>query len=85
VDVVIEDTQADNIVPRIPFWYRKVIGARSLLLLPIVLKSRAVGFLYADSDRSTGIRINAEQLDLLRTLRSQVVLAFQHSAAAGRV
>jgi hypothetical protein len=40
--------------------------------------------LYADSERPAGIRISAEQLGLLRTLRSQVVLAFKHCGGASR-
>lgn len=84
VDIAIEDTQAANIVQRIPQWHREVIKAKSFLLLPVMLKSHAVGLLYADSERAEGIKINAEQLGLLRTLRSQVVLALKHSGASGR-
>jgi GAF domain-containing protein len=83
-DIVIENTQAANIIQRIPKWHRQVMSARSFLLLPVVLKSHAVGLLYADSERTEGLRISVEQLGLLRTLRSQVVLAFKHSAASSR-
>jgi HD-like signal output (HDOD) protein len=84
VDIVIENTRADNVIQRIPEWHRQVTGATSFLILPVMLKSQAVGLLYADSDRAEGIKINTEQLDLLRTLRTQVVLAFKQSGAAGR-
>lgn len=84
VDIVIEDSQADNIVQRIPEWLRRVIDPKSFLLLPIALKSTSIGLLYADSDRA-GIKLDAEQLGSLRTLRSQVVLAFKHCAASGRL
>jgi HD-like signal output (HDOD) protein len=77
-DIVIENTQADKIAQRIPEWHRRAISARSFLLLPVMLKSQAVGLLYADSERAEGIKIDSEQLGLLRTLRSQVVLAFKH-------
>jgi len=84
VDIVIEDSSAENIVQRIPGWLSRVIAPRSFLLLPIALKSAAIGLLYADSDRE-GIKLSAEQLGLLRTLRSQVVLAFKTCAASGRM
>ena len=84
LDIVIENTQAENVVQRIPLWHRQVLNARSFLLLPVVLKNQPVGLLYADSDRTEGIKINAEQLDLLRTLRTQVVLAFKQSGASAR-
>jgi HD-like signal output (HDOD) protein len=83
-DIVIENTQADNIVQRIPQWHRQAMSAKSFLLLPIMLKSHAVGLLYADSERAEGIKINAEQLGLLRTLRSQVALAFKHCGGSSR-
>lgn len=82
VDVIIENTQAENVAKRIPEWHRQIVRATSLLVLPVVLKGRAVGFLYADTERAEGIKINAEQLDLLRTLRTQVVLAFKQCGMA---
>jgi hypothetical protein len=40
--------------------------------------------LYADSELADGIKIDAEQLGLLRTLRGQVVLAFKHCSSPSR-
>ncbi len=82
LDIVIENTQAENVVQRIPLWHRQVMNARSFLLLPVVLKNQPAGLLYADSDRAEGIKINSEQLDLLRTLRTQVVLAFRTGSSS---
>jgi len=83
-DIVIDNTQAPNIAQRIPDWHRRVISAKSFLLLPVMLKSNAIGLLYADSDLADGIKIDAEQLGLLRTLRGQVVLAFKHCGSSSR-
>jgi hypothetical protein len=80
VDNAIEDTKVANIVERIPQWHHEAIDAKSFLLLPVVLKNHPIGLLCADSDRAEAVKINADQLGLLRTLRSQVVLAFKHSA-----
>ncbi len=82
VDIVIENTQAPNIAQRIPDWHRRVLSAKSFLLLPVMLKGNAIGLLYADSDLADGIKIDAEQLGLLRTLRGQVVLAFKHCGSS---
>ncbi len=84
VDIVIENAHADNIVQRVPEWLRQGINPKSFLLLPVALKSTAIGLLYADCERA-GIKLDAEQLGSLRTLRSQVVLAFKHCAASGRL
>ena len=80
VDIAIENTQAANIIERIPDWHRQAINAKSFLLLPVMLKNRPLALLYADSERADSAKISAEQLSLLRTLRSQVVLAFKHCA-----
>jgi HD-like signal output (HDOD) protein len=82
VDIAIENTQAANILERIPAWHRQLIQPKSFLLLPVMLKAHAIGLLYADFEGAEGMKINPEQLGLLRTLRSQVVLAFKHSAAS---
>lgn len=83
-DINIENTAAGNIVQRIPQWHRRAVNAKSFLLLPIVFKNQALALLYADCERPEGIKIDAEQLGLLRTLRSQVALAFKHGGASGR-
>lgn len=83
-DIVIENAQAENIAQRIPEWHRRAIRAKSFILLPVMLKSHAIGLLYADSDKPAGIKIDGDQLGLLRTLRSQVALAFKHGAPSGR-
>jgi hypothetical protein len=82
VDISIEN--AAKIADRIPPWHREVINATSFLLLPVMMKNQAIGLLYADCERTDAIKIDAELLGLLRTLRSQVVLAFKHSAASSR-
>lgn len=77
-DIAIENTQAANIAGRIPQWHRQAIDTRSFLLLPVMMKNRALGLLYADCERTESAKISPEELSLLRTLRSQVVLAFKH-------
>jgi HD-like signal output (HDOD) protein/GAF domain-containing protein len=81
-DIAIENTQAANIVERIPEWHRQLMSAKSFLLLPVTLKNHVIGLLYADYEGPETLKISPEQLGLLRTLRSQVVLAFKHSAAS---
>jgi HD-like signal output (HDOD) protein len=84
VDISIENAQAAKIVDRIPLWHREAINASSFLLLPIMMKQHAIGLLYADYERPDAMKIDAELLGLMRTLRSQVVLAFKHSVASNR-
>ena len=77
VDLYIADTRADNIVSRIPAWYREQIDAPTFLLLLLVISGRAIGLFYADRDEAGALNIEAEQLRLLKTLRNQAILAIR--------
>jgi hypothetical protein len=76
-DLCIEDIDADNIRAHVPAWYRKAIPARGLVLFPLALKGRTVGLIYADTDRLGMLKFKTEELNLLRTLRNQAVLALK--------
>lgn len=77
VDIVIEDALSPKIASRIPQWHQQAMTAKSFLLLPVMVKNQAIGLFYADSEQAEGIKITPQQLGLLRTLRSQVVLALK--------
>ena len=77
VDIVIEDALSPKIVSRIPQWHQQAMTAKSFLLLPVMVKTQAIGLFYADSEHVEGLKITPQQLGLLRTLRSQVVLALK--------
>jgi HD-like signal output (HDOD) protein len=79
-DLCIQDVESDKVRPHVPAWYRKAIGARGMVLLPIVDRKRTVGLIYADSNSPATLHFSAEELGLLKTLRNQAVLAMrQHS------
>lgn len=75
VDILISDIDDPKIATRIPAWYRKLVPARSFLLLPMNIKGNPVALIYADADEAGGINIPEKELSLLRTLRNQAVLA----------
>lgn len=83
VDIVIEDAAEEKIAQRIPEWFRRILQPKSFLLLPIMMKTNALGLLYADLDGGS-IKLAPEQLGFLRTLRSQVVLALKQNAVSAR-
>lgn len=78
-DLLIADTQADNIRDRIPAWYRDKIGARSFLLLPITLNNRTVAVLYADK-RDASLQLSQQTLGLIKALRNQLTLALRQKS-----
>ncbi|MER2554234.1 MAG: HDOD domain-containing protein [Thauera sp.] len=79
VDVLISDVDDPRIAARIPPWYRKSVAARTFVLFPLMIKSRAVAMIYADKDLPGELRVSEQELAMLRTLRNQAVLAIKHT------
>ena len=61
----------------VPAWYRKSFNARGFLLFPINVNGKVVAMIYADAMDSAKLRFAPEDLALLKTLRSQAVLAIK--------
>ena len=54
----------------------KIIRERGMLLLPLMIKTRAIGLIYADCHQDE-VSFDEADLRLLRTLRSQAVMAIR--------
>lgn len=78
-DICIENLEAENIRDYVPAWYREAVTARGLVLFPLMLKGRAVGLIYGDTDRTDCLKFKPEELNLLRALRNQAVVAIKHA------
>lgn len=77
LDIAIENVDAPNIADKIPGWHRSNVNAPCFILLPIMLKDKAVGMFYADMQIANSLNVSQQQLSLLRTLRNQAVLAIK--------
>jgi serine/threonine protein kinase len=77
VDLAISNTGDPKIRDDLPQWYKKITNAGSFLIFPLVIKQRPLGLIYADHPRPGGIVLNAKQLNLIKTLRNQLILAFR--------
>ena len=51
-DHYIADTQAENYAKYMPEWYAALVGARSVMLLTLVVDDQPVGLIYGDFDES---------------------------------
>jgi eukaryotic-like serine/threonine-protein kinase len=80
VDLLVKDADAPEIRDRIPAWFREATPARTFVLFPIVVKDRPMGLIYAEHDAPGDLVIPEQELDLLRTLRNQAVLAIRQAA-----
>lgn len=80
VDTLISDATVANIAQRLPDWYRSGINAPAFLLLPLQLKGKPFGLIYADKAQAGAIALADNELAQLRTLRNQAVMAFRQSS-----
>jgi serine/threonine protein kinase len=80
VDLLISDIDDPKIAGRIPDWYRKAVPAHSFVLFPLNIKGNPIALIYADRDEPGGIAIPEKELQLLRTLRNQAVLAIKQGS-----
>ncbi len=78
-DTFISDASAPRIAERLPDWYRKAADAPTFLILPLLLKGRAFGMIYADKAEQGSLAVDEKELAMLRTLRNQAVMAFRQS------
>ncbi|MEW6313542.1 MAG: HDOD domain-containing protein [Pseudomonadota bacterium] len=76
-DILISDVNADSIRAYIPDWYRKMVPAQSFILFPIIVNKKAIGLFYGDKDEAGSLNIRPDDLNLLKTLRNQAVLAIK--------
>jgi hypothetical protein len=80
VDLMISDIDDAKIAGRIPDWYRKAVPAHSFVLFPLNIKGNPIALIYADHDEPGGIAIPDKELQLLRTLRNQAILAIKQGS-----
>ncbi len=76
-DIYIADIDGERIREHIPRWYRELMPARSLALFPVVVAKKPVALFYGDCDEVGHLSFDAGELNLLKTLRNQAVLAIK--------
>jgi len=81
-DTLIADATSGPLAQKLPAWYRAAVNAPTFLLLPLMHKGAAFGLIYADKAEAGSLRLDADELGLVKALRDQVVLVFARSAGA---
>jgi HD-like signal output (HDOD) protein len=80
-DVHIENVNAERIRGHIPEWYRSLVpAAQSIALFPVMLNKKPVALFYGDSDDAARLKFEPGELNLLKTLRNQAVLAIRQQS-----
>jgi eukaryotic-like serine/threonine-protein kinase len=78
-DLLVSDSK--TVIARLPTWYRENINAPTFLLLPLMVKGKPIGLIYADKNKAGEIVLAEGDLALLRALRDQAAAAFGKSVA----
>ena len=79
-DTLISDASDPRIAARLPAWYGHAYHAPTFLILPLLLKGKPFGLIYADKADCSSLLLSEKELSLLRTLRNQAVMAFKQSS-----
>lgn len=79
LDVYIDNLQKKAGQQNIPDWFLKISDCNSLLLLPLSVSGKALGLIVAEHSQTSGIQLKGQTLELARSLRNQLALAFQLS------
>ncbi len=77
VDVYISDTSDPRIRKDLPEWFKKVSNAGSFLVFPLVVNTRPLGLIYGDHPSADGLQMTGNTLNLLKSLRNQIILGFR--------
>ena len=77
VDLLISDAGTSKIRKLIPQWHGDLFpDAQSFMVLPLVANDKPIGFFYADRKSLAPEGITAEETRLIKTLKGQVLTAF---------
>jgi hypothetical protein len=75
-DLHIADIATESVRKRLPDWLLPCFpGVLGFVLLPVMIDGRPMGFFYADRDQPEAPPPTPDQVEAIRLLRNQVVLA----------
>ncbi len=80
VDLYIEDASSKKIRSNIPEWHKKIMKAGSFFIFPLAVNQRPLGLIYADHSKPSGVSLSKKQLNLVKALRNQLILAIKSRA-----
>jgi HD-like signal output (HDOD) protein len=80
-DICIEDRDSERVRAYIPAWYRNAVNARGFVLFPVIVNKKPVALIYADHEEAGRLRFADGELNLLKTLRNQAILAIRQKSS----
>lgn len=82
-DILIEDIDSESIKARIPTWFRSTVPAKTFIVFPVILDKKPIGVFYGDRTEAHSLVLPHDQLNLLKTLRNQAILAIRQKQVGG--
>jgi len=79
-DICIEDRDSERVRAYIPAWYRNAVKARGFVLFPVIVNKKPVALIYADHEEAGRLKFADGELNLLKTLRNQAILAIRQKS-----
>ncbi|MBF0559630.1 MAG: HDOD domain-containing protein [Nitrospirae bacterium] len=77
-DLVIKDIESPDVLKVLPDWFKSKVSPGIFgVLLPIIVAKKPVGMFYIEGDKKGLQKISASQLNYLRILRDQTVVAIK--------
>jgi serine/threonine protein kinase len=76
-DLYIEDATDKKIRGNIPEWHKQLLKSGSFFIFPLVVNQRPLGLIYADHTKPNGVSLSKKELNLVKTLRNQLILAIK--------
>ena len=80
-DICIDDCNAGKLKGYVPGWYRALVQTAGFVLFPVVINKKPLALIYADSNDGHALRFEQNELNLLKTLRDQAILAIRQKSA----
>jgi serine/threonine protein kinase len=80
-DICIEDRDSERVRAYIPAWYRNAVNARGFVLFPVIVNKKPVALIYADHEEAGRLKFADGELNLLKTLRNQAILAIRQKSS----
>lgn len=77
LDLMIENAESEEFHTNLPDWYISKLNDKSLMLLPLVIKEKSVGLIYAGSRHANHLNLPSSTVNLIKTIRNQMLIAIK--------
>lgn len=77
LDLLIENAESQEFHTNLPDWYISKLNNKSLMLLPLVLREKCVGLIYAGSRFANHLNLPSNTVNLVKTIRNQMLIAIK--------